>query len=417
MRRSLLVASILILVTCPAFASGFQVSAQGARAMGMGLAYTAVAEDGSAIYYNPAGLALQQRNDWIVGGMVARTLEGTFDATGTPPGTGVHEEQRVGNVLLPQLYGSIGGPVKFGVGVFTPFGLPMRWEDPQTFTGRFISHTAIVKTMNINPTFAFQAGGFAIGIGADYMLSKIQLERFIRPAAAPVNIAHTKLSGDLAENHGWGWNAGVLWSSPSWATTGGLRAGAAYRSGIDVDHEIEAEFTHLVPGLPATVPNGTFPAEVSIDYPSSLNAGVAWKSGSTIVAVDADRTNWSSFDRLDVFLNGSSTPAIHRDTRWEDIWAWRAGVETGCGPIVCRIGYYRDSTPQPIEDVGPVLPDSDRQGYTVGIGIDRGRWALDLADVYVRFDERSTNAANSDHYFGTYEMTGNEFAFNFHWRM
>lgn len=412
MRRFFIaIVAVLALLSRPAFAGGFQVAAQGARAMGMGLAYTAVADDASAIFYNPAGLALQQHNEWILGGMVARTLEGTFDATASPPGAGVHEEQRTGDSVLPQVYGMFGNTVKVGVGVNTPFGLPMRWDDPPTFTGRFISHTAVVKTINVNPTVAFKAGGFAFGIGGDYMVSKVQLERFIRPAAAPVSIAHAKLSGDLADSHGWGWNAGVMWVSGAW------RLGGAYRSAIDVDHDATATFTHLVPGLPATVPNGTFPAAVAIRYPSTMNFGIAWNPATaTTIAFDADRTNWSSFDRLDVFVGGASTPAIHRDTRWEDVWAWRVGLETGCGPIVCRVGYYRDSTPQPVEDIGPVLPDADRQGFTVGIGIDHGSWALDLADVYAKFDDRSTNAANSDAYFGTYQTTGNEFAVNFHWR-
>jgi long-chain fatty acid transport protein len=412
MRRLLIAILLLSLTTFPAFAGGFQVAAQGARAMGMGLAYTAVANDASAIYYNPAGLALQEHNDWIVGGMVARTLEGTFDANGTPPGAGIHEEQISSDNLLPQVYGSFGSAVKFGIGVYTPFGLPLRWEEPATFTGRFVSHTSVVKTINVNPTVAFQAGSLAIGIGGDYMVSKIQLERYLRPAAAPVNIAHVKLSSDLADSHGWGWNAGVMWRSASKH----VQLGAAYRSGIDVDHDAEATFTHLVTPLPPTVPSGTFPAAVSIAYPSSLNAGFAWTSGSTTLAFDADRTNWSSFDRLDVFVGGATTPAIHRDTQWEDVWAWRAGLETGCGPIVCRVGYYRDQTPQPVEDIGPVLADADRQGVTVGIGIDRGHWALDVADIYVMFDERTTNPANADSYFGTYGTTGNEFAINFHWR-
>lgn len=410
MRRLLLAVPIVTFLSCPAaFGAGFQIAAQGARAMGMGLAYTAVADDASAIYYNPAGLAFQ-RNEWILGGMVAQTLEGTFDATGPTPAAGVHEEQRDGLNGLPQLYGMFGGAVKFGIGVYAPFGLPMRWEDPPTFSGRFISHTAMVKTINVNPTVAFKAGGFAVGIGGDYMLSKVQLERFIRPAVAPVNIAEVQLKGDIADSSGWGWNAGVMWKSGAW------RLGGAYRSAIDVDHEASATFTHLVPGLPATVPNGTFPATVAIEYPSAMNVGIAWNAGSTTFAFDADRTNWSSFDRLDVFVGGATTPAIHRDPRWEDVWAWRVGVETACGPLMCRAGYYRDSTPQPSEDVSPVLPDADRQGFTVGLGFDYGSWALDIADVYAKFDDRTTSVPNNDSYFGTFKTTGNEIAVNFHWR-
>jgi long-chain fatty acid transport protein len=39
--------------------SAFSIAEQGAKAAGMGTAYTAIADDGSAIYYNPAGFAFQ----------------------------------------------------------------------------------------------------------------------------------------------------------------------------------------------------------------------------------------------------------------------------------------------------------------------------------------------------------------------
>jgi len=41
------------------FASGFRIGTQGAKAMGMGNAFVATADDPSAIVYNPAGIADQ----------------------------------------------------------------------------------------------------------------------------------------------------------------------------------------------------------------------------------------------------------------------------------------------------------------------------------------------------------------------
>ena len=53
--------TITIVITCLLFtgsilAGGFQINEHGAKAMGMGGAFTAVANDASAIYWNPAGL-------------------------------------------------------------------------------------------------------------------------------------------------------------------------------------------------------------------------------------------------------------------------------------------------------------------------------------------------------------------------
>ena len=58
-------AALFILCCCP-FAHGAQSSAAqflklgfGARALGMGESFVAVADDISSVYYNPAGLALK----------------------------------------------------------------------------------------------------------------------------------------------------------------------------------------------------------------------------------------------------------------------------------------------------------------------------------------------------------------------
>src|SRR5687767_4229754 len=171
MRRTAILGVVLFTCTTAAFGSGFQVTAQGARAMGMGIAYTAVADDATAIYYNPGGLAFQNDPEIVFGGMYAGNLEGEFDSA-----AGI-EEQRGGINVLPQLYGAgtLWG-TKVGLGINTPFGLPMRWENPTTFSGRFSSYTANVKTINFNPTVAWKLGSVGVGVGLDYMYSKIQLE-------------------------------------------------------------------------------------------------------------------------------------------------------------------------------------------------------------------------------------------------
>jgi len=104
-------------------------------------------------------------------------------------------------------------------------------------------------------------------------------------------------------------------------------------------------------------------------------------------------------------------------TNWDDTWAWRVGVETLCGPIICRAGYYRDESPMPLADVGPILPDADRQGFTAGIGVSLGgRMSLDVGAAYVKFDERTTTATGTDRLAGRWKTTGSELAVNLHWR-
>jgi long-chain fatty acid transport protein len=102
-----------------------------------------------------------------------------------------------------------------------------------------------------------------------------------------------------------------------------------------------------------------------------------------------------------------------RNTNWQDTWAYRVGVEIGCGAWKCRAGYYNDETPQPLADVGPVLPDADRNGLTVGLGIPLGSsWMLDVGYVHVLFDDRTTTTATTDTLAGLWETTGAELGVN-----
>jgi long-chain fatty acid transport protein len=69
-----------------------------------------------------------------------------------------------------------------------------------------------------------------------------------------------------------------------------------------------------------------------------------------------------------------------------------------------RFGYVFDETPQPDEHVSPLLPDAGRNGFTFGWGRQFAVTSVDLALMYLPFDERTTRT-NADNYDGTYNTT------------
>ncbi|HET8772151.1 MAG TPA: outer membrane protein transport protein [Thermoanaerobaculia bacterium] len=409
MRKLIAFSLVSVLLAGSAMASGFQVTAQSARSLGMGLATTGVADDASAVHFNPGGLAFQTTG-LVAGALVATNTEGRY----TGP-SGLGEDQVSALNLVPELYATKQfGIVHFGLGVNTPFGLPIRWENRDTFSGRHVSYLANIRTLNVNPTVAAQiTPNLGVAAGADWVHSKIQLER--RRAVSGFDVADAKLKSDISDADGWGWNAGVLWRSGPW------RAGASYRSEVEIEHEPTLAVTQILTGIApidaavaATIPGAPLDAEVPIELPSSLNLGLAWVSpGGTTVAVEADRTDWSSFSQLIVNVPAQPAFNITRNTGWSDAWAYRVGLEVPCLGLQCRAGVYRDETPQPLADVGPVLPDADRTGYTLGLGIPiGGGWKIDVGYVLVRFDDRTTTIGTTDHLAGLWETTGQELAIN-----
>src|ERR1051325_8974609 len=73
----LLVLSLSTALCSSAFAAGFSIFEQGAKATAMGGAFAATADDPSAIFYNVAGLA-QQRHLTVLAGATAINFANEF---------------------------------------------------------------------------------------------------------------------------------------------------------------------------------------------------------------------------------------------------------------------------------------------------------------------------------------------------
>lgn len=393
---------------------------QGARATGMGLAFTAVANDPSAIFYNPAGLGWQKHFETQVGGSFLSKVKGDFQGASPYPGAGTTEKEHKTTFVLPTLYAvaPLTSDINFGVGIFAHYGLGFRWDNAETFSGRFIAQNAVIQSTDINPVLSFQATpSVAIAVGADYRVSKVMLERN-QPAVNPftnsvVDVAHVKLNSDLTDNHGWGWNAGILVRPiPQFSV------GAAYRSKIKVDYRGTAKFEQRPTGnaafdaiVASQLPQGSHPVRTSIEFPSSVNLGAAVTlPGDFTVSGEADWTEWKKFNELKITFPDLVGRDLDRITAWSNSWAYRIGVEKKLAKLAVRAGYYRDKTPQPTEDVGPILADSDRDAFTVGLGYDADRWGVDVSDLYLKLKNRDTRGRSNDAFYGVYKEAVNVFA-------
>jgi len=418
-RISAVFAVIAFLAAVPALPSGFQVMTQDAKAMGMGLAFTAVADDPSAIFYNPAGLGWQKHFEAEIGSSFLTKVKGDFVGTNPYPGA-VTENQHKTTFVVPTLYvvAPLTNEISFGLGIFAPYGLGYRWDNPNTFSGRFVAQNTFVQTTDINPVISFLATpSFAVAVGADYRFSKVQLENdqaAVNPFTQSVaDVAHVKLNSNLTDNHGWGWNAGIMFKPvPQFSL------GASYRSKIKVNYDGTAHFTQNATGFPlfdaavaAELPTGSQAVQTSIDFPASLNLGAAFTlPGSFLVSLEADWTQWSSFKSLDIHFPNLTGFDLDRQDNWKNSWAYRAGLEKKFGAFAIRAGYYKDKTPQPTADAGPLLADNDRNGYTLGFGFGTDRWGIDVSDLYLKVKDINTVGNSNDGFYGKFRETVNVFA-------
>ena len=96
---------VLLFTASMSFAAGFRLPEAGAKAMGMGFAFTAQADDPSAIYFNPAGLTQIKGQNVMVGLNYVRENGGEF--TGTTPVDNTtankNETQKSRNFYIPNM--------------------------------------------------------------------------------------------------------------------------------------------------------------------------------------------------------------------------------------------------------------------------------------------------------------------------
>jgi long-chain fatty acid transport protein len=399
-----------ILGPAPAHAAGFAIFEQGARAMGFGGAFTAQADDPSAIFHNAAGIAFLKGKQFYLGGTLIHPSS-TFTGADPFPGASVTEKGDTGLLIPPAAYYTqqFSERLVFGIGLHTPFGLKTAWANPDLFSGRFISQSADLRSFSVNPTVGYKlADRFAIGLGLDVRFSSVSLQRrvpIINPFTQRVTDAATV---DLESNRdvGFGFNVGALAR-----ISDSLSAGVHYRHKVSASYDGAATFTRLPSGntqldasLAARLPQGSQPVTTGIDFPGFLSGGVAWRAGEWTFAADANWYQWSKFSRLRIVF--TERPDLSEDIveDYKNSWQYRMGLERRIGErFEVRGGYFFDQSPAPAESVSPLLPDADRNGFALGGTWKSGRFHVDGAMWYVLSAARSTEGSNRDQFNGTYK--------------
>jgi len=412
MLRTLGLMALLLAAAIPAQGAGFLIFEQGAKAMGMAGAFTAQADDPSALFHNAGGIAFQNKRDFYLGGTLV-TGQADFSGAAPFPGPGVTEQTEKLQELVPHFYWiePISDRVTFGLGINAPFGLSVEWKDKDTFTGRFISTLSSLTAIDLNPTIGWKASdNFGIGLGVIARFSEVELARhqLAEPPLVPMplEIAKSDLTGGM--NQGYGFNIGILHrynESFHW--------GFQYRSKMEIDYDGELILDQIPTGIPpiddalaGVLPFGQpIPGATSIEFPDIASLGLGFAtSASSWLELDINWTGWSTFDKLVVGIDSPILEDLELHQNWEDVFQYRVGFRwNSSAKSQWRIGYIYDETPQPERTVSPVLPDSNRNDFTFGYGYMGEKFGLDLALMYVKFDDRTVTESEV-FYYGTYSQ-------------
>jgi long-chain fatty acid transport protein len=409
-----------------AYGSGFSIYEAGSKATALGCAFTATADDGSAIFYNAAGLSFQTGRSVDISAVAVLPnfkFAGQLSKTG-PLETGESESK---TYLVPGAYytANPGGKLAYGIGAYAPFGLGVVWQDPETWVGRRISHDVQIQTVYITPAVSYMAAdGLALAFGLDFAHQSLELSRFTPEPQFGENAISSKLDG-----------------SSDWNITPSL--GAMYRPNEKVSLGVMYHFKKtmkytdgtatLTPVAPGNDPwgdtvVGALGAENSLsselNLPDMLSLGIAYQFHPKFRGeFNYVRFGWSTFESLKLAF---SNPALDQEFtfNYENSWQIRFGFDYQLNEAWnVMAGYVHDKTPQPLKAVSPLLPDSDRNDYSLGILWKKGQWTFNASYMVVIGTERTNIEGGepvretTDYPFGTYSSLANLFglgaAYNF----
>ena len=391
---------LVLLLPTFSFANGLNLNGLGSRAMSMGGAYVGLANDYSAVYWNPAGLTQIQGTSISIFaidvipmatykyspyGVDAATINNNYfsGATGIFFDAGFIPNLKIG------LYGAV------------PSGLGAKWDDVElrAFSGgagTVYKWMSKIGVFHFGPALAYQVNDkLSVGATVNISYGMMDMDR-------PVDM----LSGMAPGNDG---IVDTQYDESSDGMGFGFTFGVLYKASDKVSMGVTMKTKNTV-AFSGTANNPTFGlmgASTKSDFDRDITWPI-WIAGGVAVnpipkltlTADAQWTQWSATQDVliteyeDAAWKGAMEPvgAHKMNLQWEDRVQIRFGAEYLISELIAlRAGYYNDPAPAPDETTNILMPSITNNVITFGIGFAKGPLGLDVSFEYQFGTEREIN--------------------------
>jgi long-chain fatty acid transport protein len=393
--------------------AGFLIYEHGAAAMAMAGAFVSIANNPSAIWHNPAGIAFLKGTQVSVGTTQIKS-SGTMTLIQPPPWEPQQTWKQKSQVFYPSTFyltQSVGEKVTLGFGFFSPYGLGSSWPIENQF--RYLGYEDDMKTFFFNPTIGIKlTDQLSIGAGISYIYSTVKFKLVEVADFTPFGFSQYDVPAELQGNgDSWAFNAGLLYRAEKYSF------GVNWRSSFNIDYS--GDLTLDLSSVPAPLRpyiTETAGGETTFKFPNIFGVGASITPiERLLLSLDIHYVLWSRFDEYVVTFDDPDMDPLVTEENWKDAFTFRLGGQYTISPqFALRAGVIYDQTPQPVESMDPLLPDADRFAAIVGFGWTLAKnLVLDLAFHHEIFRDRVGPNRNIYNFGGvnygesTYEMTAN----------
>lgn len=366
---------IVVLAICygteAVFAGSSATNGVAPRAKSMQNAFTAVADDPSAVFYNPAGLTQIGGTEIDAGAML---IFPNLDYTNTRTGSSSSSTQTaVGYDVF--LSTDVVKPVVLGFGVYAPFARVTDYT-ANAAVGR-VPQTSEFLRLDFVPTVALEVGP-AVSLGVGFVASSITVRS---------NILGFDEHGSGSGFTGQG---GVLFAPHPRVKLGLTYRGpmAAYVSGSGTLRGVGTDHFHA-----------------TVHFPGTASLGLAWQAlDALLLACTVDWEMWSYVKDIRRHYTNPVHQALGVTVlHAHDAYNFRLGViYTPWRQGEWRAGYAYLTAAVPADHIVPAMPDYT--GHAVSLGYSQ-IWKQFRLDLGYEFDVSPPRQSQSAIFPGTYKVT------------
>ncbi|MDQ1352361.1 MAG: hypothetical protein QG657_2667 [Acidobacteriota bacterium] len=357
-------------MTIGLYSNGVNLNGNGSKAIAMGGAFVGLADDYSAVFWNPAGLT--QMKEASLSFFATNIIP---KATYKLAALGIDAKSE--NKMYPSAgigyFKPLSENMVFGVYAYVPSGLGAKWNGANLTAlsgGTTYKWESFLGVFALSPTIAVKLTeqvSFGVALNLDYGMLKLKM-----PALG-------QYEEDI-KGFGFGATFGLLFK-----VNEAIRFGLSFKTPMKATLNGDATMSGAALfGLPTTDD-----AKRKVTWPMWLGAGLCFKPVDNFtLTIDAQYTNWKKLKNIPMAYTNAGWIQYFQEgsdlqLKWKDAIQWRFGLEYGLSDAVfLRAGFYTDPCVSAIDTHNILLPEVGYKWITFGLGYKSGNITFDLAVEY-----------------------------------